>query len=197
VVRDITLQKQNEAALKKAVEREQALAQTDYLTGAANARAFEYLLQQEINRLDRYQRPFAIAYIDLDDFKLVNDQLGHDAGDAVLRTVVQTGVAGLRKTDSVARLGGDEFALLLTETGPELAQLIVSGIHRELLAAMRRNNWPVTFSIGVVTCTGTPRSPHELLKLADDQMYAVKNSGKNGVRFSIFEGENVMPERVE
>jgi diguanylate cyclase (GGDEF)-like protein/PAS domain S-box-containing protein len=185
-VRDITIHKQNEAALKEAVEHEQALARTDYTTGAANARAFADLVKHEINRLDRYKHPFTIAYLDLDNFKAVNDQFGHAIGDQVLRTVVNTAISRLRKTDFVSRLGGDEFAFLLTETDPETAQAIVSGVWQDLLAEMQKNGWPVTFSIGVLTCVATPESGSQLIRMADQLMYLVKNSGKNGVRYAIY-----------
>ena len=112
------------SALKNAMEREKELARTDYLTGAVISRAFFELVQMEIDRSQRYKHPFTIVYIDLDNFKTVNDQFGHLIGDQVLRTVVSHAKKHLRKTDVIARLGGDEFALLLPETSQESARFV-------------------------------------------------------------------------
>ena len=188
IVRDITERKRDEATLKSAMEREKELARTDFLTGAPNARHFHDLVQQEIDRFQRYRRPFSIAYLDLDNFKTVNDLFGHGVGDKVLCAVVQRVGSRLRKTDVVARLGGDEFAFLLTETDREAAQAIIVEIHRDLLIEMQRQDWPVTFSIGVLTCLDTPQSADELIKKADNLMYSVKKNGKNAVSYSTYTG---------
>ena len=109
------------SAIRKAMQRESELARTDYLTGAVNSRFFYDFVQKEIDRLQRYQHPFTLAYIDLDNFKLVNDQFGHAIGDQALRRVVSLATKHLRKTDVVARLGGDELTFLLPETDREAA----------------------------------------------------------------------------
>ncbi len=172
------------SALRKSLEHERELAQTDYLTGAMNSRAFFELIKTEINRVQRYEHPFTIAYIDIDNFKTVNDQIGHTAGDQVLRAVVNQARAHMRKTDVVARLGGDEFALLLPETDLESAQVVLSKIRGGMLAGMQQSDWPVTFSIGVLTCIGEPPSPDELFKLVDELMYSVKRGSKNAIKYS-------------
>ena len=188
IIRDITERKRDEAALKRAMEREKELARTDFLTGAHNARHFHDLVQQEIDRFQRYERPFTIAFLDLDNFKTVNDLFGHGMGDKVLCAVVQRVSSRLRKTDVVSRLGGDEFACLLTETGREAAQAIIAEIHRDLLIEMQGQDWPVTFSIGVLTCFNTPQTADELIKMADNLMYSVKKNGKNAVSYSVYTG---------
>lgn len=91
---------------------DETAADTDYLTGALNPRGFYERVQQEIGRSARTHKPFAVAYIDLDNFKVVNDTLGHSVGDELLITVVSILDNHLRKIDVVARLGGDEFAIL-------------------------------------------------------------------------------------
>ncbi|MBD2152556.1 diguanylate cyclase [Pseudanabaena sp. FACHB-1277] len=96
--------------------REGELARTDYLTGAMNLRTFREQLQTEIYRASRYCYPLTIAYIDIDNFKTINDTLGHSEGDRILCTVVTTIKQHLRKSDIIARLGGDEFAILLPVT---------------------------------------------------------------------------------
>jgi diguanylate cyclase (GGDEF)-like protein len=174
--------------IRRAMEHEKELAQTDYLTGAVNSRFFFDLLQMEINRSQRYHHPFTVAYIDLDNFKIVNDQFGHSTGDRVLRTVVNHARTHLRKTDAVARLGGDEFAVLLPETNLESAQVVLSKIQCDLLAGMQQSNWPVTFSMGVLTCVDAPPAPDELVRMADELMYSVKRDSKNAIRYSTYEG---------
>ena len=176
------------SALRRATQRERELARFDYLTGAANPRFFYQLAQLEIDRLQRYRHPFTLAYIDLDNFKTVNDQLGHATGDQVLRTVVSSVKKNIRKTDSVARLGGDEFALLLPETNQEFACVVLSKIQEDILGEMRINNWPVTVSVGVLTCSVAPPSTDALVSMADDLMYSVKRDGKNGVKYSTYAG---------
>ena len=176
------------SALRKALEHEKELARVDHLTGAVNARFFSYLAQREIDRSRRYKHPLTVVYIDLDHFKTVNDQFGHNTGDKVLRTVANTASSQLRVTDVMARLGGDEFAVLLPETGQEDAQVVISKVQRSLLGEMRKNDWPVTFSIGVLTCTEMPGTVGELIKMADDLMYSVKKNGRNNVSYSIYTG---------
>jgi diguanylate cyclase (GGDEF)-like protein len=174
--------------LKSAIEHEKELARTDNLTGAVNSRFFHYLAQIEIDRSQRFQHPFTIAYIDLDNFKTLNDQFGHTAGDHALRTVVSFIKNNFRKTDVIARLGGDEFAVLLPETDEEFASELLCKIQKGLLEEMKKNNWPVTFSVGVLICKAAPASTDDLLKMADELMYSVKNGSKNAVKFSIYKG---------
>jgi diguanylate cyclase (GGDEF)-like protein len=175
-------------ALKRALHRESELARTDYLTGAVNLRYFYELAQLEIDRLQRYGHPFTLAYIDLDGFKTINDQFGHTTGDLVLQRIVGTIKKHMRKTDVCARLGGDEFALILPETDQECASPAISKIQGELLEEMRQNQWPVTFSIGALTCQVAPLTTDELVKMADGLMYKVKRDGKNGVNYATYAG---------
>ena len=174
------------SALKSALESEKELAHKDYLTGAANSRVFYDLLQTEINRSQRYKNPFTIAYIDLDNFKTVNDKFGHATGNQVLHFVVNQIKKNLRKTDVVARLGGDEFALLLPETKQESAQVVLSKLQNHILAGMQESNWPVTLSIGVLTCIDAPQATDEAIRLVDDLMYSVKRASKNGIKYATY-----------
>jgi diguanylate cyclase (GGDEF)-like protein len=176
------------SALRMALQRESELARVDYLTGALNSRYFYDLAQREIDLFQRYQHPFTLAYLDLDNFKAVNDQLGHATGDQVLRKVVSSVKANLRKTDMVARMGGDEFVMLLPETNQKSAEVVLSRLQLHLLEEMHNNDWPITFSTGVLTCTAAPDSPDELVMLADDLMYAAKHDGKNTFKFMTYSG---------
>jgi diguanylate cyclase (GGDEF)-like protein len=176
------------AALRKAHDQEKVLARIDDLTGAVNSRFFYELVQIEMDRFQRNNRPFTVAYIDLDNFKSINDRFGHNMGDKVLRTTVRQAKNQLRKIDIVGRLGGDEFVLLLPETDQAAARAAVYKIQISLLDAMRRNQWAVTFSIGVLTCIQIPQSIDELLTQADHLMYLVKKQGKNSISFSVYKG---------
>jgi diguanylate cyclase (GGDEF)-like protein len=172
------------AELRDKIGRERALARTDYLTGAANRRYFTELLQAEINRSKRYHHSFVVAYIDLDNFKSINDQWGHDIGDQVLCNIVRCARKILRKTDSVARLSGDEFAFLLPQTNQEQARHCLSRLQTAVAEEMRLNHWPITLSIGVLTCLAPPVEISEVLKISDELMYSVKRDRKNGIKYS-------------
>jgi diguanylate cyclase (GGDEF)-like protein len=174
--------------LGKALERERTVSRTDFLTGAFNSRHFFELAEGEMDRATRYGHPFTIAYLDLDNFKFLNDAWGHRTGDHVLQVTVSILKEHLRKTDIVARMGGDEFAVLLPELGPAGAQAVLSKVHKMLLQGMQEQNWPVTFSIGALTFIHTPSSVDEMIHMADTAMYEVKKTGKNSVKYSIFEG---------
>lgn len=174
------------SALKKALEHEKELARTDPLTGVANGRYFITLADMEINRARRYKHSFTVVYIDLDNFKTVNDHFGHSTGDALLRSVAHTIRNNIRATDIVGRLGGDEFAILLPETGPEPAEVITRKVQKVNLDVMQKNEWPVTFSIGVVTFVSPPSTVDEMLKISDGVMYAAKKNGKNAIKYEIF-----------
>ena len=172
--------------LKREFEHEKDIAQSDYLTGAVNTRLFIELLQMEINRSQRYQHPFTLAYMDLDNFKFVNDQFGHPIGDQVLRSVVDQAKKHLRTTDVFARLGGDEFAVLLPETDQESAKVVFSKMLSDISLGMQQNNWSVTLSIGALTCLTAPRSTDEIIKIVDNLMYSVKREGKDSIKYSMY-----------
>lgn len=174
--------------LKRALDHEKELAHSDFLTGSVNSRFFYELVQLQIDQLDRYRHPFTLAYIDLDDFKVINDEFGHQVGDRVLLSVVNAAKKCLRKSDVVGRMGGDEFMLLLPEADRVSARAAITRCRAELVEEMKRSKWPVTFSIGVLTCTAKPKAVDELLKAADDLMYAAKRSGKNAVEYSTYPG---------
>ncbi|HYP20496.1 MAG TPA: GGDEF domain-containing protein [Chloroflexia bacterium] len=172
--------------MKRALNNEKLLARTDPVTGASNSRAFLERVDQSILYARRYKRPFTIAYVDLDNFKAVNDHFGHSAGDFCLRVVASTILAGTRATDFTSRIGGDEFALLMPETGSEQARNVLNRLREKLLEGMRQNGWPTTFSIGVVTYLAAPDAADNVLQMADDLMYSVKNDGKNDIRYEVY-----------
>jgi diguanylate cyclase (GGDEF)-like protein len=174
--------------LKKALDQESSLARIDFLTGVLNSRAFDQIATAEIQRSGRYGHPLALAYIDLDNFKAVNDGFGHSTGDVLLKTVAETIRDNLRSSDFVARLGGDEFAILMTETGEQAALNVVTRIQALLAEQIQKNNWPITSSIGLVTCVKPPPSTDRLIQMADEQMYCCKRAGKHCIHSIIFTG---------
>ena len=177
--------------LSRAMEHERVLARTDFLTGVLNARYFRELAQMEVNRSMRYKRSFTIAFIDVDNFKSVNDTFGHTEGDTVLRAIATKIQTHLRKTDFVARVGGDEFVILLPETNKQTAPVVMSNMQRALLKEMDENGWSVTFSIGVLTLTAPKISVDEMLGRVDQLMYVVKNGGKNNIHYASHPEETI------
>ena len=170
------------AAFKNSLAHEREMARTDYLTGAFNGRSFGETAAAEIARARRHAHPFSVAYIDVDDFKQINDRQGHSAGDRLLKTVADGLRHNVRDIDTVARMGGDEFAVLMPETDARAAQVAMRRTRRRLLEETRRAGWPVTISVGVVTFDHAPDSVDDLLRAADDVMYSAKRNGKNALR---------------
>jgi len=168
-----------------ALETEKRLSRTDDLTGVANRRAFYETGEVERKRAGRYGRPLSLAYIDLDNFKQVNDRSGHDTGDQVLVCVGEILQKNTRAEIVAARLGGDEFALLLPEAGQAAALSVINKLHGLLNRAMREKDWPVTFSIGVVTYDNPPESTEQMVQAADELMYRVKRQGKDRLACSL------------
>ncbi|MCA9797779.1 MAG: GGDEF domain-containing protein, partial [Candidatus Eremiobacteraeota bacterium] len=158
--------------------RVRELSQRDPLTGATNRRYFGELAEVELARLARNGRPLSLAYIDLDNFKTVNDSMGHEAGDQVLTTVVRLMRENLRRPDVVARIGGDEFLLMMPETGLSQAQSVLQRLLEACRTKMEENGWPIGMSIGAIT-TDQPAELEDLIRGADAQMYISKQSGKN------------------
>lgn len=174
------------SALRRALLREQVYANHDALTGALNSRSFLESLTRELERSKRYEHSFTVVYIDLDNFKTINDTFGHAQGDKVLCKVVDVLKGCLRSVDVVARLGGDEFALLLPETPLAAAQTTLLKVRGAVLGEMIKNDWPVSLSIGALSSYGDCASADSLLKRADALMYEVKHGGKDGVRLEAF-----------
>jgi diguanylate cyclase (GGDEF)-like protein len=174
------------AKLSDQLEKERSMARFDGLTGAMNGRGFREAAQAIFRIADRYGRPTVIGYIDLDNFKRVNDTLGHTEGDYVLRTVASILLKSVRGADLVGRLGGDEFVVLLPETTYSGAVTVFENLRERLLKKAREHMWPIGFSIGVAVFRSAPSSADEAVKLADGLMYRVKNSGKNNILLEEF-----------
>ncbi len=166
--------------LRRTQAQLEQLATQDHLTNVLNARTFAGRLTQELERNRRYNRPMALLYLDLDDFKTVNDAHGHQTGDAVLRLVADAVRGAVRQADIVGRLGGDEFAVLMPETDSTVAQAAAARLAGDLRTVFHGTP-SVTASIGVVSCAGTEASTDDLLRRADQAMYEAKRAGKDRV----------------
>jgi diguanylate cyclase (GGDEF)-like protein len=174
------------AELRRLFNLERHLARTDPLTGMLNRRAFLEIVLGELERARRFGHPLTLLYLDIDDFKSINDDLGHAAGDNLLGIFGDTISTNIRSVDTISRLGGDEFAVLLPETDRIEAEVIAQRLQQTLNNATRQQPRPVTVSIGTVTCNQPPPSANEVLALADKAMYEVKRSGKNGIHYSVY-----------
>jgi len=170
---------------RREAERERTLSRMDALTGVANARAFYESAAAELSRAGRFGRPLAFVFLDVDDFKMVNDEMGHTAGDRLLVLLAQTMRKSTRSSDVVARLGGDEFGILFPELDPTSLHSAVRKIQAEIRLATLRFGRPVTVSMGALCCTNPPTSMDEMLHRADVLMYQAKAAGKNGVCFGV------------
>jgi diguanylate cyclase (GGDEF)-like protein len=159
----------------------------------ANRRAFIEAAELELERARRSGRPLTLAFVDCDDFKSVNDELGHAEGDALLMVAAQTLRGSTRAVDAVARLGGDEFGLLLPETDGPTAQALLGRVRATLLSAMLRHHWRVGFSMGAATFITPPDSVDQMLARADELMYQAKRTAKGTARFDVVGGAPPAP----
>jgi diguanylate cyclase (GGDEF)-like protein len=163
----------------------QDAATIDKLTGVANRGQLLLALFAEVERASRYNRPFSVAFVDIDHFKAVNDTYGHAAGDIVLRGVAQTIGSSLRSTDLIGRYGGEEFMILLSETTPEdaaiLAEKLRNLVQRQSFNVEGNPHVNVTVSIGIAGGEGTALRVDSLARDADAAMYSAKSLGRNQV----------------
>ncbi|PLY03086.1 MAG: diguanylate cyclase response regulator [Desulfuromonas sp.] len=172
-------------SLKQSNLQLKELSQTDALTGLANRRQLMNILAIEFERSRRTGTPFSILMIDLDHFKKINDNYGHQDGDVVLRSTAELMLAHLRQYDTAARFGGEEFTLVLPETDPVEAAGVAERIRKEISKMTFTGSiakLKLTASIGVAT---VPKdnigSLDDFLRAADDALYQAKNNGRNRV----------------
>ena len=180
-------------ALRGALAREQNLARTDALTGLTSRHAFEEQLEHDIKLAQRRHSPITLAFLDLDDFKMVNDTYGHLEGDRVLRVTGRVLKQSMRVVDTVARLGGDEFVLVLPDTDPHGAEEAIAKIQQDLRRSLASQTPRVTFSIGAITFLEAPLSMDDALKATDTLMYDAKRRGKDSALFRVVERTSGKP----
>ncbi len=169
---------------KRAAEREyfEQISRVDGLTGVYNHSFFHDLLDTEISRSDRYKYNFSLLMIDIDDFKTVNDNYGHQAGDTILKELSLIFESLVRKTDSVARYGGEEFAIILSltskEQGRQFADRIVNGIATSKVKGIPSSE-TLTISAGLAGYPDDASTQETLIERADEALYKAKSMGKN------------------
>lgn len=174
------------AELERARQKEHKLAYFDALTKLPNRRLFFDRLNQALSHAQRYKQKVALMYIDLDGFKLVNDSLGHDVGDLLLKEVAKRLKSCLRKSDTVARIGGDEFTcMLLNIEKPGDVTKVAQKVKKALARAYDFNgyNAKISGSIGISIYPGDTTDARQLIKNADVAMYHAKKHGKNSYEF--------------
>lgn len=158
---------------------------TDHLTGLANRRRFERQLQREIARTARYGHPFCLLMLDIDNFKIVNDTFGHEAGDEAIRHLAKSLQEGIRGIDLAARIGGDEFAVILTETdaarGVEVAERLRQAIKAVGIPTVKSTTARITASFGVAESSSGAQTTADLLACADAALYEAKHGGRDRV----------------
>ena len=165
--------------LKQYLDSCQEAAFTDHLTGLANRRRFERQLEREVARTERYNRPFCLLLVDIDNFKEVNDTYGHEAGDEVLRCVANVIQSGTRGIDTGARIGGDEFAVVLPETSLARGLEVAERLRVAISAPERSAPCRVTASFGVAELPSCARTGEELRVSADAALYEAKRGGRD------------------
>jgi diguanylate cyclase (GGDEF)-like protein/PAS domain S-box-containing protein len=181
--------------LQATLLRLERLANHDPLTGLPNRNLFLDRLHQHFSRASRYGTRFALAYLDLDNFKPINDQYGHAAGDLVLIATARHIQSSLREEDTVGRLGGDEFGLILSNTQDEND---VIGILRKVLAALalgadlEGGMLPISASIGAIIYPDAGEDPEDMMRQADRVMYNCKSGGGNSLR--LFRSDGKLPD---
>ena len=167
-------------SVRQSYDRERKYARTDPLTGLLNRRSFMQVLDCEISRARRYGLPLSLAYLDLDNFKSVNDRDGHEAGDRLLNAIARQLQKTLRGSDAAGRIGGDEFLVLFANTDGKSAHDACDRLRRALLDL---GHGSTSFSIGLVTAQANslPATGEALIVAADSLMYRVKQGAKNGI----------------
>jgi diguanylate cyclase (GGDEF)-like protein len=164
------------------------LSQTDDLTKLHNARYLRHFLLNEVRRARRYNSSVTVLFLDLDDFKRVNDEHGHLVGSHVLMEMAMIILSSVRDTDVVARYGGDEFVIVLPETDLEFAARVAERVREKIsghaFSGGRRLRLGITASFGVANFPQHAQSPQQLVAFADAAMYDAKAARKNCVRFA-------------
>lgn len=170
------------ARLRSAVDRLRSQSRTDALTRLRNSRAFYDEAPPLLSLCARRARPVTLAYLDLDNFKSVNDELGHRAGDDMLRRVADKLRESLRPSDLCARLGGDEFAILFPDLDADAAITTLERLRTGVAAAAHSPARAVSVSIGAVTFVTGPFDLEQMIHQADALMYQTKAAGRNRVK---------------
>ncbi len=171
------------SVIKKLMIKTREYDNTDDLTGISNVRFFYGQARIAIGKSAVHKQPFTLAYIDINNLRQINDTLGHIVGDYLLHEAARTIKSTLRSTDIISRLGGAKFAVLMPDSKNEDIEVAIRTVQEQLSAMLKQNNWPVTFSIGVVTCNSPACTIDRLIKMAEDLVRTVREDGKNMVKY--------------
>ncbi|NNC92665.1 MAG: GGDEF domain-containing protein [Acidimicrobiia bacterium] len=156
-------------------------SRTDLLTGALNTRGLLEAFERERSRAQRNPSPLSLAFIDLDDMKRVNDELGHAEGDAMLRILATSVLSSIRENDTFGRVGGDEFVLILPDTDEQAALKAIQRLRSVINRRTHVRSPYIAVSVGVVTFRRDPPEAADALRAADALMYVAKRAGGNRV----------------
>jgi len=154
---------------------------TDHLTGLANRRRFERQLEREVARVERFEHPFTLLMLDIDNFKNLNDSFGHDTGDDAIRRLSKVLREGTRGIDLAARIGGEEFAVLLVETSREGGFEVAERLRAAIKSLEIPQAGHITASFGVAECPRDAQTAADILKAADVALYEAKRNGRDQV----------------
>ena len=179
------------ARLSESQRMLQRISREDFLTGAMNRAGFYDILNMEIRRQARFGHPYTLAIISCDNFKKINDTLGHTEGDSVLVAIARTLEINTRSTDYYARLGGDEFVMLFPLIMRNEALTILKKLDHKLRESMQEHRWEVTFSIGAISFDKSPASVGHALDLVDELLSEIKQAGKNDIRLTSYNGADL------
>jgi diguanylate cyclase (GGDEF)-like protein len=160
-------------------------AYTDYLTGLANRRRFERFLNREVARCSRYERTFCLLWLDIDNFKQINDKYGHGAGDEAIKMVAHILQKGIRGIDLAARVGGEEFAVILPETEFEAGCEVAERLRRSVRKIKIPNVGRVTASFGVAAFPLHGKTSKSIVAAADAAMYEAKHLGRDRIQRAV------------
>ena len=183
-----------QGAIRRFVERERHLSRHDAVSGVVNSLGFREAAGWEVARARRWPQVVSLIYLDVDDFKAVNDQHGHARGDEVLRIIGEAMKESLRESDVVARVGGDEFAALMPGTDEEGCRAATARVHHAITRDLAKAGFAVTASVGAATFPWAPETVDELIGAGDAAMYTVKRGSKNGVHHFVAKTSGPLPD---
>lgn len=176
------------ARLSESQRQLQRISREDFLTGAMNRAGFYDILNMEIRRQTRFGYPYTLAIISCNNFKKINDTLGHTEGDSVLIAIARTLELNTRTTDVYARLGGDEFVLLFPMIMRNEALTILKKLNHKLEETMREHRWEISFTTGAISFDKSPASVGHALDMVDELISEIKQSGNHEIRLTSFSG---------
>ena len=174
--------------MREKLTLEQSHAKTDSLTGVLNSRGFFERVEAMIPLLQRETKPYGLCFIDVDNFKTVNDTKGHAEGDLILKTIAAVMQSSMRSSDVVGRIGGDEFVIFLPRTDGQNGLMTIEKLKSRLDEEAARRHWPIGFSLGLGVVENPATPVQDAVRFADNLMYDVKKSSKDRILCKTMDG---------